>query len=73
MPTDFREQTRLIQTGLDKLGCSPDAIDGRWDLRTARAMKALLAAKTSRTRSFVTRQASFAPFSAQVRGCSRSA
>jgi peptidoglycan hydrolase-like protein with peptidoglycan-binding domain len=44
MPTDTREPIRLIQSGLDKLGHSPGAIDGLWGLRTARAMKALLAA-----------------------------
>jgi uncharacterized protein (TIGR02594 family) len=42
MPTDTREPLRLIQSGLDKLGHSPGAIDGLWGLRTARAMKALL-------------------------------
>jgi uncharacterized protein (TIGR02594 family) len=42
MPTDTREPIRLIQSGLDKLGHSPGAIDGLWGLRTARAMKALL-------------------------------
>ncbi|PIL19037.1 peptidoglycan-binding protein [Puniceibacterium antarcticum] len=44
MPTDTREPIRLIQSGLDKLGHSPGAIDGLWGLRTARAIKALLAA-----------------------------
>lgn len=44
MPTDTREPIRLIQSGLDKLGHSPGAIDGLWGLRTARAMKSLLAA-----------------------------
>lgn len=44
MPTDTREPIRLIQSGLDKLGHSPGAIDGLWGLRTACAMKALLAA-----------------------------
>jgi hypothetical protein len=39
-----RESIRLIQSGLDKLGHSPGAIDGGlWGLRTARAIKALLA------------------------------
>ncbi|MGY9046960.1 MAG: TIGR02594 family protein [Rhodobacterales bacterium] len=44
MPTDTREPIRLIQSGLDKLGQSPGALDGLWGLRTARAIKALLAA-----------------------------
>lgn len=44
MNTDTRDPLRLIQNGLDKLGHSPGAIDGLWGLRTARAMKALLAA-----------------------------
>jgi uncharacterized protein (TIGR02594 family) len=44
MPTDTREPIRLIQSGRDKLGHSPGAIDGLWGLRTARAIKALLAA-----------------------------
>lgn len=44
MPIDTREPIRLIQSGLDKLGHSPGAIDGLWGLRTARAMKALLVA-----------------------------
>ena len=44
MTADSREPFRLIQSGLDKLGHSPGAIDGVWGLRTARAMKALLAA-----------------------------
>jgi len=44
MNTDSRDPVRLIQSGLDKLGHSPGAIDGLWGLRTARAMKALLAA-----------------------------
>jgi len=44
MNTDTRDPLRLIQSGLDKLGHSPGAIDGLWGLRTARAMKALLAA-----------------------------
>ena len=44
MLTDTREPIRLIQSGLDKLGHSPGAIDGLWGLRTARALKALLAA-----------------------------
>lgn len=44
MNTDTRDPLRLIQSGLEKLGHSPGAIDGLWGLRTARAMKALLAA-----------------------------
>jgi len=41
---DTREAIRLIQSGLEALGHSPGAVDGLWGLRTARAMKALLAA-----------------------------
>lgn len=44
MNTDTSDPLRLIQSGLEKLGHSPGAIDGLWGLRTARAMKALLAA-----------------------------
>jgi peptidoglycan hydrolase-like protein with peptidoglycan-binding domain len=44
MTINTRDPLRLIQTGLDQLGHSPGAIDGLWGLRTARAMKALLAA-----------------------------
>lgn len=44
MPTDTREPLRLIQSGLDKFGHSPGGIDDLWGLRTACAMKALLAA-----------------------------
>ena len=44
MNTDTRDPLRLIQSGLDKLGHSPGAIDGLWGPSTARAMKALLAA-----------------------------
>ena len=44
MNSDTRDPLRLIQSGLDKLGHSPGAIDGLWGLRTARAMKSLLAA-----------------------------
>jgi uncharacterized protein (TIGR02594 family) len=43
MTINTRDPIRLIQTGLDQLGHSPGAIDGLWGLRTARAMKALLA------------------------------
>lgn len=42
--TDTREPIRLIQNGLEKLGHSPGAMDGLWGLRTARALKSLLAA-----------------------------
>jgi len=44
MNTNTREPIRLIQTALDQLGHSPGAIDGLWGLRTARGIKALLAA-----------------------------
>ena len=44
MNIDTRDPLRLIQSGLEKLGHSPGAIDGLWGLRTARAMKALLVA-----------------------------
>lgn len=44
MQTDSDDAIRLIQSGLDKLGHSPGYIDGVWGLRTARAMKALMAA-----------------------------
>ena len=44
MNINTRVPLRLIQSGLDQLGHSPGAIDGLWGLRTARAMKALLAA-----------------------------
>ena len=44
MTPDTREAIRLIQSGLEALGHSPGAVDGLWGLRTARAMKALLAA-----------------------------
>ena len=39
-----RDAVRLIQSGLDQLGHPPDAIDGLSGLRTARALKSLLAA-----------------------------
>jgi uncharacterized protein (TIGR02594 family) len=45
MITDTRKPIRLIQSGLDQLGHSPGAIDGLWGLRTARALKSLLATK----------------------------
>ena len=40
------EPLRLIQRGLEQLGHSPGAVDGLWGLRTARALKALLAANS---------------------------
>jgi uncharacterized protein (TIGR02594 family) len=44
MTMDDHEPIRLIQTGLHQLGHSPGVMDGVWGLRTARALKALLAA-----------------------------
>ena len=44
MTTDSTEAIRLIQNGLDRLGHAPGAIDGRWGVRTARALKQLIAA-----------------------------
>ena len=44
MTTDQTEAIRLIQSGLDSLGHAPGAIDGQWGVRTARALKSLLAA-----------------------------
>ena len=44
MNTDPTEAIRLIQSGLDKLGHAPGAIDGQWGVRTARALKQLIAA-----------------------------
>ena len=44
MITDQTDAIRLIQSGLDKLGHSPGTIDGRWGVRTARALKSLLTA-----------------------------
>ena len=44
MTTNPNDAIRLIQSGLDKLGHTPGAIDGRWGVRTARAMKQLIAA-----------------------------
>ena len=40
----FGHAIRLIQSGLDKLGHTPGAIDGRWGVRTARALRHLIAA-----------------------------
>ena len=44
MNSDPTEAIRLIQSGLDKLGHLPGAIDGQWGVRTARALKSLLTA-----------------------------
>lgn len=44
MTTETTEAIRDIQRALDALGYSPGAIDGLWGLRTARALKSLLAA-----------------------------
>ena len=44
MTIDQTDAIRLIQSGLDKLGHSPGAIDGKWGVRTARALKQLLSA-----------------------------
>ena len=44
MSTDQTDAIRLIQSGLDILGHSPGAIDGKWGVRTARALKHLLSA-----------------------------
>ena len=44
MTPDPDDAIRLIQSGLDKLGHTPSAIDGTWGVRTARAMKQLIAA-----------------------------
>ena len=44
MQAGSTEAIRLIQSGLDKLGHPPGAIDGRWGVRTARALRQLIAA-----------------------------
>ena len=44
MTTDQTDAIRLIQSGLDRLGHTPGAIDGQWGVRTARALKQLIAA-----------------------------
>ena len=44
MTTDQIDAIRLIQSGLDKLGHSPGTIDGQWGVRTARALRQLVAA-----------------------------
>lgn len=43
MITDSDDAIRLIQSGLDRLGHKPGAIDGRWGVRTARALRQLIA------------------------------
>ena len=44
MTTDQTDAIRLIQNGLDRLGHAPGAIDGQWGVRTARALRQLIAA-----------------------------
>ncbi len=44
MTTGSTVAIRLIQSGLDRLGHAPGAIDGQWGVRTARALKQLIAA-----------------------------
>ena len=44
MTTDPIDAIRLIQSGLDRLGHTPGAIDGQWGVRTARALRQLIAA-----------------------------
>lgn len=44
MQTDSEDAIRLIQSGLDTLGHRPGTIDGRWGVRTARALRQLIAA-----------------------------
>ena len=44
MIADPTEAIQCIQSGLDKLGHTPGAIDGQWGVRTARALKQLIAA-----------------------------
>ncbi|MDO9527195.1 MAG: TIGR02594 family protein [Gemmobacter sp.] len=44
MSTDQTDAIRLIQSGLDKLGHNTGAIDGKWGVRSARALKQLLSA-----------------------------
>ena len=44
MQAGSTEAIRLIQSGLDKLGHTPGTIDGRWGVRTARALQQLIAA-----------------------------
>jgi peptidoglycan hydrolase-like protein with peptidoglycan-binding domain len=44
MTTDPDDAIRLIQSGLDILGHAPGTIDGHWGVRTARALRQLIAA-----------------------------
>ena len=44
MNSDSVDAIRLIQSGLDRLGHMPGTIDGRWGVRTARALRQLIAA-----------------------------
>jgi uncharacterized protein (TIGR02594 family) len=44
MTKEEEEPLRQIQRGLEQLGHSPGSVDGLWGLRTARALKSLLAA-----------------------------
>ena len=44
MISETDDAIRLIQSGLDKLGHAPGVIDGRWGVRTARALRQLIAA-----------------------------
>ena len=44
MIPDSTDAIRLIQSGLDKLGHRLGTIDGRWGVRTARALRQLIAA-----------------------------
>ena len=44
MTTDHTDAIRLIESGLDKLGHTPGTIDGQWGVRTARALRHLIAA-----------------------------
>ena len=44
MTTDQTDAIRLIQSGLDRLGHTPGAIDGQWGVETARALRHLIAA-----------------------------
>ena len=44
MTINSDDAIRLIQSGLDRLGHAPGAIDGQWGVRTARALKQLIAA-----------------------------
>ena len=44
MQTDSTEAIRLVQIGLDSLSHAPGVINGRWGVRTARALRQLIAA-----------------------------